>query len=308
MKQWIWSVAVLCSGVHGAERTQEVSGKFEVPIGQRSVDAVVREALADVRSSCDVVPGTSPYLERLRVGPIMTAVDDGLLLEYRCIANDDPRLKEAGRDVRRDDAGKGILEKSLPVDVRGPFGWDMTYGSAFDAAGVPRNDTMRKLFRDSWLKAAYVRSEPDPALFEALEGADTAVLIDYQLRIPVYGGRKIAVFVASSEAAQIRSTGRHGNVETHSADASVIREFARTMLSYRPSAPGSTPRSYGAPGVAPGVFVDTGYLGVVSVSVEGQSRQFAITERDMSAGDEDANEGETRTLGHAIERVLQSAH
>ena len=306
VKVWISMIAMLCGAAHGAEPPREISGEFQMPIGAEGLETALQRTLTHLRSSCDVVPETSAYLERLSVGPIRSAVEDGLLLEYRCVPIDDARLKEAGRDVRRPDAGKGIVEIPPPVQVFGPFGWDMTYRNAFDAVAAPRNDTMRKLFRDSWLKATYARSQPDPALFEALQGADTAVLIDYQLRVPVYGGRKLLVFAASSATALLRSIGRRG-METRSVDANAVRDFARAMLTYEQSTPASPPRPFNPPELPPATFVDSGYLGVVSVSVDGQVRQFAITEKDMSADDQRVSGRDSRSVARAAEQVFRTA-
>jgi hypothetical protein len=51
------------------------------------------------------------------------------------------------------------------------------------------------------------------------------------------------------------------------------------------------------------VFVDAGYIGVVSVSSDGQSRQFLVTEDDLS---DDANK--VGGLARLLAPVLSSAH
>lgn len=299
---WMLLTAMVLAG--GSVLAREVSGTMETPIGSAGVDAALKSVVADLQSDCrKTEPDTTAYLERVFAGPIKSAVDDGLTIHFRCVADTDARLDEAGRNAARADAGKGIVEVAAAVDTRGPFGWDMTYGSAFDAAGVPRNDTMRKLFRDAWLKPPYVKANLDPQLLAGLGDAEVAVFIDYQVRVPIYGGHMAVVCTARSGTGEVRSVGRGGRVKIHSVAWQTIDELARTLLTVAPSMPKDAPRPYEGP-VAPGVFVDAGYIGVASVSVDGQSRQLLITPEDLSDGG--ANGSARSDVSRALGKMLSS--
>lgn len=280
----VWLIAAVCGVAQGQDREGERGAiELEIPLRSTSIENAAADAIALMAESCDE-PGTAPYLIRLFAGPVMHSIEDSLTVRYRCIERGDPRLDEPGRDATRRNAGQGLLEVASRTDTRGPFGWDMTYSKAFDAAAVPRNDTMRKMYRDAWVGAPYVkRSGFDLQLLEGLEQATSTVLLDYQLALPVYGGRMIGVFSATASKAEIRGVNRRGDVETQPADSESIRRLAHSLMTYEPEKPEQPPQPYSAPGVSPDVFVNSGYIGVVSVSLDGRSRQFLITEADVTS-------------------------
>jgi hypothetical protein len=281
MRRWLWLLASLGGMAIAETEAEERVLSLELPVGHEGLDAV-RRAMLDVATRvCGVHPGREVYIDRLYFGPIQGAVEDGLHLAFRCLSADDARLSEPGRHGGEPDAGNGVIERRTEVSATGPFGWDMTYGAAFDAVGVPRNDTMRKLFRDAWLKAPYVKSLPDPHLFELLDVAEVAVLIDYELRMAVYGGRKVIVVTANEQGAQIRATERRNRTQIYATRYAAVRSLASVLLEFQPSPPADRPRPHEPDGIRPGVFVDSGYAGVVSVNLDGRSRQVAISREDL---------------------------
>lgn len=290
VRQLSWFAVLAASLAHGAGTDDQMPMSIVSRLVDRTAEAALREDLRYVKKVCDL-SNTTPYLTRVYAGPVMGTVEDALTIEYQCLAKDDARLREAGRDATKQSAGQSLIEYASDVATRGPFGWDMTYATVFDAAKVPSNDTMRKMFRDSWLQPPYVQA---PALLRemisSLETATAAVLVDLEVRISIYGGRRAVALSADSQGGVIRGSDHRGRIRTHPGDPERVREFARAMLVYAPQAPNAPPHPLPIAGAVGDAFIDSGYLGVVSVAVDGQSRQFLITEHDIESGtDERAN-------------------
>jgi hypothetical protein len=263
----------------------------QIGSGIDGVDAAVKRATDSAARFC-ARSKQSALIERFQAGPSARSIDDAVVLRYRCVAADDPALAAPGRDAARADAGRGLIERAAKRNERGPFGWDMTYGSVFDAASVVRNDTTRKYFRDSWHGAEYLyETQPNEALFSDLNTAanNAAVLLDF--RSPLYGNRVMWLAYTAGDKAEWRRWQSHQKrdgggetrgVETERLNPAVARRLAQELMSFQVSVPKGppVPAQVGVYGRAD-LFVYSGYVGVASVLLDGRVRQFPIAMDDL---------------------------
>jgi ankyrin repeat protein len=232
-------------------------------IGRELVQAATKECTSD---------NAHLLADDLAVVPVISSVRDVVSLQYRC-------TKEPGEATSPASPSPVPLH---PVTSDTIFGWDMTYGAAFDGAGVSGRDTMRKYFRDSWFKAPYLeKAILDVALFEDLPAqVSAAYVIDYQAFF-YFGHRATGLTFAASDRAGSRAwNSRQRRVEVRPLDPDAVRRQAEALMTFAPSAR-PFERPVAVKGAEENEFVTSGYVGVASVYLDGRMRQFPLTENDV---------------------------
>jgi hypothetical protein len=250
-----------------------------IPPNQSQIPSTIDKLLRD---AVDLCQAHAAFVESLKSVPVRRTIQDSLELTVRCVGQDDARLRVRQRDASALESRSLSIEWPQPLTNVSLFGWDMTYGVAFDAAAASPADTMRKFYKDTWYRAPYAaKAAIDPALFEGVDdrSAEVAVLLDTNT---LYG-RGILFFISTGSIAEIRMFGgRKKQVKSTTVDASRVRILAEALMGFEPFAPESVLlRQFGFDD-----FVRSGYLGVVSVYLDGRKRQFPINERDNFVADD----------------------
>ncbi len=277
---------------------QRVLESSEQP--QTAVDQLLKDAVARCKRE-----GLAALAEELAVTSTQWHVNDVLSLTFNCVAADDARLRQPGRDASAREARALPIARPQPLVNQPLFDWDMTYGAAFDLVGASRADTMRKYFKDTWYRAPYAeRGALDPALFDGIDEKSVSVAVLMDMQTGFYGRGVSLLFVRGDEAEQRANEPRKRSIVTKPMNAATVRRMAELLMSFEPLPP--EPHPYGEPGLEH--FVHSGYSGVISIYLDGRTRQFPVHHKDMMDTDEATGkikEGRLSRLLQNMERTPQ---
>lgn len=294
--------ALACFAISGLAMAAEPENFIvaeAIPTSAVTAQSTAVELLDDAVATCQANNRT-PLIDDLAYQPVASSARDAVTLRYICVPINDARLKVPADDASNPRARVRPIRQAVPLSVAPLFGWDMTYGAAFDFVEASRLDTMRKYFRDTWLQAEYAeKAVLDPKLFDGLkdQAIDAAIMVDAQS----YYGRGAQIRFAVGNVAEERSfNARNRRIETRSLRAGQVRDLAKNLLTFEPLPP--EPKAYEVKG---GVdrFVQSGYVGVVSVYLDGRVRQFPIHSRDLSVTDEATH----KTIAGRLSRLLEQS-
>ncbi|MDB6061113.1 MAG: ankyrin repeat protein 50-like [Verrucomicrobiaceae bacterium] len=268
--------------VWSADVDQSTAYSFDVceTAKPKAVIAATRKLFANAREKC-AYEAKRPYIESLFVGPAADSFRDGVSLSFKCLPGDDVQLSQIGRDASQPDAGAGLWSYAARTLISPIPGWDLSYKHAFDQSKVSERDTMRKFFRDSAVGAEYARHYVvDASLFKNVPAkVDAAVLIDFQA-FYYFGHRIVQFSYADNTRSESRSWNtRNSRIEAVPLEAELLRRQAQVLMDYKLSPPPEV-RPYPLNG-ANSQFVFSGYVGVVSVYLDGKIRQFPIVADDI---------------------------
>lgn len=294
------SLSMICHAGAEAEpvELQKLLEPSEQP--ESAVDQLLKDAVAHCKGE-----GLAALVEALAVISTRWHVNDALSLTINCVAANDARLQQLGRDASSREARALPIARPKPLVDKPLFGWDMTYGAAFDLVGASRADTMRKYFKDTWYRAPYAqRGALDPAFFDGIDENTVSIAVLMDMQTGFYGRGVSLLLLRGDEAEQRAIEPRKRSIATKPIDAETVRRMAERLVSFEPLPPEPSP--YGEPGLEH--FVHSGYSGVISIYLDGRMRQFPVHHKDTMYTDEATGkikEGRLSRLLQDMERTPQ---